>query len=85
MVATLHALDDLARLPRTQVAGYARTQQDQSRRLYDDTRQVDPASAERLSPDGCAVGSGVLGVLGLLAVPARPGSLGVVVRNGPSS
>ena len=46
MVATLHALDDLAQLLRRQVAGYARTQQDRGRRLYDDTRQVDPA--ERL-------------------------------------
>ena len=46
MVATLRALDDLARLLRRQVAGYARTQQDRGRRLYDDTRQVDPA--ERL-------------------------------------
>jgi hypothetical protein len=42
MAATLHALDDLAQLLRTQVAGYAHTQQDRGRVVYDDTRQVDP-------------------------------------------
>jgi hypothetical protein len=46
MVATLRALDDLAQLLHRQVAGYARTQQDRGRWLYDDTREVDPA--ERL-------------------------------------
>ena len=46
MVATLHAVDELAAVLGRQVAGYAQTQQDQGRRLYDDTRQVDPA--ERL-------------------------------------
>jgi hypothetical protein len=37
MVATLRALDDLARVLRRQVAGYA-----QRRALYDDTHTVDP-------------------------------------------
>ena len=54
MVATLRALDDLARLLRTQVAGYARTQQDRGQVVYDDTRQVDPA--ERLQTAVIALG-----------------------------
>ena len=37
IVATLHALDDMAHVLRQQVAGYA-----QGRTLYDDTRAVDP-------------------------------------------
>src|SRR4051794_6771878 len=37
IVATLHALDDLARVLRRQVAGYA-----DGRAVYDDTRQRDP-------------------------------------------
>ena len=40
VVATLHALDDLAQVLRRQVAGYGT-----GRRVYDDTRgQVDPAA-----------------------------------------
>jgi len=41
MVSTLYALEDLAQVLGRQVSGYGR-----GRRLYDDTRQVDPA--ERL-------------------------------------
>src|SRR5690242_15130916 len=39
MVATLYALDDLAQVLHWQVSRYG-----QGRRLYDDTRQVDPAA-----------------------------------------
>src|SRR5690349_16080750 len=39
VVATLAALDDLAQVLHRQVSGYG-----QSRRLYDDTRQVDPTA-----------------------------------------
>ena len=46
MVATLRALDDLAAVLGQQVAGYARTQHERGRQLYDDTRRVDPV--ERL-------------------------------------
>ena len=46
MVATLHALDDLARMLRGQVAGYAQAQRDHGQTVYDDTREVDPT--ERL-------------------------------------
>jgi hypothetical protein len=42
MVATLHALDDLARILRGQVGGYAAAQQGAGRVVYDDTRAVDP-------------------------------------------
>ena len=54
MVATLRAVDDLARLLHRQVAGYARTQQDRGQVVYDDTRQVDPA--ERLQTAVIALG-----------------------------
>jgi len=46
MVATLHALDDLVRVLRAQVAGYVQAQRLRGRTMYDDTRTVDPA--ERL-------------------------------------
>src|SRR3954471_14671884 len=46
MVATLHALDDLGRVLRGQVAGYVQAQRLRNRTVYDDTRTVDPA--ERL-------------------------------------
>ncbi len=46
MVATLHALDDLVRVLRGQVAGYVQAQRLRDRTVYDDTRTVDPA--ERL-------------------------------------
>ncbi|WP_311554038.1 hypothetical protein [Pseudonocardia charpentierae] len=39
IMATLQALDDLAHVLRRQVTGYG-----QGRTLYDDTRQVDPAT-----------------------------------------
>jgi hypothetical protein len=42
MVATLSALDDLAYMVGRQVAGYAAAQQARGRRVYDDTRQIDP-------------------------------------------
>ncbi len=41
-VATLHALEDLARVLCRQVAGYAAGQQARGRVVYDDTRQIDP-------------------------------------------
>ncbi len=41
-VATLHALEDLARVLRRQVAGYAAAQQARGRAVYDDTREHDP-------------------------------------------
>ena len=43
MVATLQSLEDLAQVLGRQVAGYPHMQQERGRRLYDDTRQVDPA------------------------------------------
>jgi hypothetical protein len=46
MVGTLYAFEDLTGVLERQVAGYGQTQQAHGRRLYDDTRQVDPA--ERL-------------------------------------
>ena len=49
MVATLHALDDVAQVLRRQVAGYA-----QGRTLYDDTRAVDPQA--RLSEAAVELG-----------------------------
>jgi hypothetical protein len=42
IVATLHALEDLARVLRRQVAGYVAGQQVRGRAVYDDTRQHDP-------------------------------------------
>src|SRR4051794_13283142 len=42
LVCTLRAVDDLTRVLRRQVAGYAQGQRDQGRVLYDDTRKVDP-------------------------------------------
>jgi hypothetical protein len=42
MVATLHALEDLAVVLGRQVAGYAHTQRERGRVVYDDTRQHDP-------------------------------------------
>jgi len=42
LVCTLRALDDLTRVLRRQVAGYAQGQRDRGRALYDDTREVDP-------------------------------------------
>ena len=42
MVATLHAMDDLAAVLGRQVAGYADTQRARGRTLYDDTGQVNP-------------------------------------------
>jgi hypothetical protein len=49
IVATLHALDDLAQVVRRQVTGYGR-----GRSLYDDTREVDPA--ERLTEAAVELG-----------------------------
>src|SRR5690349_13172841 len=47
VVGTLHALDDLALVLRRQVVDYAARQQSRGRRVYDDTRRVDPE--ERLA------------------------------------
>ena len=44
VVATLHALDDIAAVLGRQVAGYADTQRARGRTLYDDTRQIDPTA-----------------------------------------
>ncbi len=46
MVATLHAIDELAALLHRQVARYQRDQQQAGEVVYDDTREMDPA--ERL-------------------------------------
>jgi hypothetical protein len=43
VAATLHALDDLVRVLRGQVAGYVSAQRLRDRTVYDDTGQVDPA------------------------------------------
>lgn len=42
MVASLHAFEDLAVVLGRRVAGYAHTQQERGRVVYDDTRQHDP-------------------------------------------
>jgi hypothetical protein len=56
VVSTLYALDDLAQVLVRQVAGYG-----QGRRLYDDTRQVDPQSRLADAVGELAVLAGQLG------------------------
>lgn len=57
MVATLHALENLARVLRQQVAGYGK-----GRVLYDDTHRVDPV--QRLQRASAELGNAANGLRG---------------------